>query len=117
MKQVSWDEAFLILKKWQSRESWVVAGEVERWTTQGETTSIFRGIPARIFDADPSMGYVKLGDEREFALVGASFKFSDFENTPFAAGNLGPDKFESQLEAVFPDSHLLVFAKLWDAER
>jgi hypothetical protein len=50
------------------------------------------------------------------SLVGASFRFSTFEDSPFAEADLRHWQFESQLEATFPDGRALVFAREWDVE-
>jgi hypothetical protein len=81
---------------------------------QGETTTIFSGGTSLIDKAEVSLGIVVLEDGRPIELIGAAFKLSGFEDSPFNEADLTSDEFEEQLEAEFPDGRLLVFAKFWD---
>jgi hypothetical protein len=117
MKSVSWEFAFRKLNEWAADESPMSFGHVEEVEVQGETINIFRGESGtRVIEADEQTGIISLFAEGDFNLTGASFKFSDFEDSPFIAGegigSMG-DAIE-QLEAAFPDGRILVFARMYD---
>ncbi len=46
-------------------------------------------------------------------MVGASFRFAEWEDSPFNEDDLGPEEFRSSLEATFPDGRVLVLAEEW----
>lgn len=113
MKSVSWEVAFRKLNEWQVKRSLVAVGEVGSLEIQGEATPIFKGESGYLSKADATTGDVSV-DGHSVNLMGATFKFSDFEDSPFNEADLGPDEFESQLEATFPDGRVVVFARYWD---
>lgn len=115
MKSVSWDVAFRRLNEWRERESPITFGPVLTATDeQGETTKIFDGSSGtRVLSADASTGIVSLYAEGERNLTGASFRFADWEGSPFDEAALGPEEFESTLEAEFPNGDIMVFAQEW----
>jgi hypothetical protein len=109
MKQVSWEFAFRKLKEWKGKEC--VIGSVVPMESQGETISMFRstGWPP-IVSADSASGTVTLADGRTISLIGAAFRFSTYEDSPFGASGIGSaDDFQEQLESTFPDGRILVF--------
>jgi len=114
MKDVSWEVAFRKLKQWRDVKATVSFGVVKSIESQGETTEIFSGDTGWILDVDEKAGIVKLPGVGELDLVGASFRFSDFSDSPFVEADLLPWQFEEQLEATFPDGTVWVFAKEWE---
>jgi hypothetical protein len=112
MKQVSWNFAFRKLNEWREQRASVVFGVVEGFELEGNTTPVFAAETTRITDADPLTGTVTLERWNPFSLRGASFNYSDFEDTTIS--DLKPWPFESQLEAMFPDQDVLVFARTWE---
>ena len=113
MKAVSWAEAFCKLKEWEKRGSLVAVGEVRPLEWEGKTTPTFFGDTSRLTYVDDSIGAVILDGAITLSLVDASFRFSDFSDSPFAEADLGIEQFESQLEAAFPDGRVVVFAQEW----
>jgi hypothetical protein len=117
MKSVSWGFAFRKLNEWANLESPLAFGNVFPEDVQGETINIFSGASGtRVIKADEQTGMVSLFGEGDLMLTGASFKFSDFEDSPFIPGE-GIGSMEDameQLEAAFPDGRILVFARLYD---
>jgi hypothetical protein len=109
------DVAFRKLNEWRERESVITFGPVQELIDeQGETTQIHAGSSGtRILSADAASGTVSLLGEGDISLVGASFRFSDWEDSPFNEADLGPEEFESTLEATFPDGRIVVFAQEW----
>jgi hypothetical protein len=59
------------------------------------------------------MGVLTLFGEGKVDLLGASFKFSDFEDSPFV-GRGSMDNAVERIEAEFPDGRMLVFARMYD---
>jgi hypothetical protein len=116
MKSVSWEVAFRKLNEWRERGSTIAFGEVRSVELQGEPTQVFSGDTTQVLAADETSGAVTLVGEDSVSLVGASFKFSDFEDSPFAEADLKSWEFESQLEATFPDGRIFVFAREWRVE-
>jgi hypothetical protein len=116
MKAVPWAVAFRNLNEWRERGSTVAFGRAGEVEEHGETTSIFIGETTSVIEADESSGVVTLLGMEPLSLVGASFRFSTFEDSPFAEADLRHWQFESQLEATFPDGRALVFAREWDVE-
>lgn len=110
MKQVSWEFAFRRLKAWEKLDS-VIVGEVLTWESQGETISMFRSKdwPA-ISLADQGSGKVTFTDGRIIDLMGATLRFSTYEDSPFGEAGIGSmEDAEEQLEATFPDGSIFVF--------
>jgi len=118
MKSVSWRFAFRKLNEWRVKQSPITFGPVGDVEAQDETITIFSGSSGtRVESADESTGVVKLFGEPEIDLSGATFKFGDFEGSPFNEADLGPEEFASQLEARLPDGRILVFAEEWKVSR
>lgn len=115
MESVSWDGAFRKLNEWRERESMITFGPVrEVVDEQGEATQIHWGSSGtRILSADAATGAVSLLGEGDIDLVGATFRFAGWEDSPFDERELSPEEFESSLEATFPDGRIVVFAQEW----
>ena len=116
MKTVSWAVAFRNLNEWRERGCTVAFGEVGVVDEQGETTTILFGETTEVIEADELSGVVTLLGREPISLVGAAFRFSTFEDSPFVEADLKPWEYESQLEATFPDGRVLVFAREWPIE-
>ena len=115
MRSVSWPFAFRKLNEWRDGQRPITFGPVIDIESQGETISMFSGSSGtRILSADQQSGVVTLFGEGEINLLGASFRFSGFEDSPFNEADLGPEEFESQLEATLADRRILVFAREWE---
>ena len=115
MKSVSWRFAFLKLNEWREHERPITFGPAGDVESQDETITMFSGCSGtRVLSADETTGVVTLFGEGDINLLGASFRFSDFENSPFNEADLGPEEFESQLEARLPDGRIFVFARDWE---
>lgn len=115
MKSVSWRFAFRKLNEWREKQSPLTFGPVGDIELQGDTTTIFSGSSGtRVLSADEQSGIVILFGEGEVNLFGASFRFSGFEDSPFNEADLGPEEFESQLEATLPDGRVVIFAREWN---
>jgi hypothetical protein len=115
MKNVSWVFAFRKLNEWRERERPITFGHVGDVVSQGETMRIFSGDSGtHVLSADVQTGVVTLFGVGDVNLEGASFRFSDFNDSPFNEADLGPEEFESQLEATLPDGRVFVFAREWE---
>ena len=115
MKDVSWEVAFRKLNEWRKRGSMVTFGPVgECWDEHGKVISIHLGASGGfVLSADAAMGTASLFKGKEISLVGASFRFSEWEDSPFNEADLGPEEFRSSLEATFPDGRVFVLAEEW----
>jgi len=114
MKSVSWGEAFRKLNEWREGESIISFGPIKDEVNEhGETTSMHSALPVRVLFADESTGIMSLSGEPKLNLIGASFWFSEWDDTPFDEGELGPNEFESSLEVKFPDGRIFVLAREW----
>ena len=115
MKSVSWRFAFRKLNEWREKRSPITFGPVGDVDVQGDTITMFSGSSGtHVLSANEQSGVVTLFGEGEINLLGASFTFSGFEDSPFNEADLGPEEFESQLEATLPDGRILVFAREWE---
>ena len=63
---------------------------------------------------DETAGTVTFLGEGTKSLMGATFKFSGFEDLPFNEAELDPSQYAEALEANFPDGSTLLFAREWD---
>jgi hypothetical protein len=117
MKSVSSRFAFRKLNEWREQERFITFGPVGDVESQGDTITMFSGSSGtKVLKADERSGIVTLLGEGEIDLSDASFRFSDFEDSPFNEADLGADEFESQLEATLPDGRMLVFAREWEVK-
>ncbi len=117
MKSVSWRFAFRKLNEWREKQSPLTFGPVGDIESQGDTITMFSGSSGtRVLSADEQSGIVTLFGQDEINLLGASFRFSGFEDSPLNEDDLGPEEFESYLEATLPDGRILLFAREWDVE-
>jgi hypothetical protein len=117
MNSVSPRFAFRKLNEWREKHSPITLGSVGDVDVQGDTIKMFSGSSGtHVLTVDEHSGIVTLFGEGEINLLGASFRFSGFEDSPFNEADLGPEEFESQLEATLPDGRILVLAREWDVK-
>lgn len=115
MKSVSTAFAFRKLNEWRAKELPLTFGPVGDMEGQHETITMFSGASGtRVLGADSSTGIVLLFGEGAVELAGASFKFSDFNDSPLNEAALGPDEYAEYLEATLPDGRIFLFARNWE---
>lgn len=118
----SWDEAFLILKKWRDEETWlwfgpIVDSESGLSAQLHDSTTLTASIESvRTKDVDPDSGNVILDrpESAEWNFTGATFEYSDERESPFP--DASPGQYPCSLEVTFPDGFKLVFAEMQEGE-
>ena len=115
MKNVSPKFAFRKLNEWRVQHRPLTFGPVGTFDEQGDTTTMFSGSSGTyVVTADEATGIVTLFGEGAIDLLGATFLFSDFTDSPFPENELGPEELESHIEATLPDGRVFLFAAEWD---
>jgi hypothetical protein len=108
---VSWDEAFLVLKKWRNDPGPPLISVLREFRQAHIDEAVMNGGTAHVLEADPASGRVVVGldssSSEEIDLTGAEFEYSDPRST-----RLADSRWECSLEAKFPDGVLIVFAEL-----
>src|SRR6266481_8955329 len=105
MNSISWQDAFLILKKWRDESTLFVFSEVINW--EGEPCAA--GSPAVIKSVDDGSGTVETSNGKA-ELLGAEFSYSGGpSDSPFADS---PDEFACTLAAELPNGRSVVFSEL-----
>ena len=109
----SWDEAFLILKKWRDEKSPLEYSDViPLETPQGETTIASGQHFVRVVSVSPASVTFRFEgslEEQELELIGATFEYMDSRETPFPDSPAG--KYVCTLEIERPDGRLVIFSE------
>jgi len=113
VKTVSRTFAFRKLNQWRLGNWPITFGTIKDVDIRGRVRKIFSGDSTQVVSADKGTGDVTLLGEAVITLAGASFRFSDFEDSPLNQAELGPEEFESYLEATLPDGRVVLFAREW----
>ncbi|MGO9228657.1 MAG: hypothetical protein ACLQKA_05530 [Bryobacteraceae bacterium] len=107
----SWDEAFLILKKWRDDPGPPEINVLREFEQAHLAETVMSGGTVHVLRVDEVSGLVSVGWEgavtEEIDLTGAVFEYADPRSTRLIDGN-----WECSLEATFPDGTLIVFAEL-----
>ena len=106
----SWEEAFLILKKWRDDPGPPLITVFRPFPQEHLDEMVMSGGTKHVLEASPDSGKILVGfnlsDAEEIDLTGAVFEYSDPRSTRLLDG-----KWECSLEAKFPDGTLIVFAE------
>ncbi len=107
MNSISWQDAFLIFKRWRDNHTLVFfAREV---SVNGESHA--RGETGWIMEVESANGIIS-SSNGEFDLLGAAFEYRDNRDSPFPDAPV--DEYEESIEASFEAGETWVFGAMKD---
>lgn len=115
MNTASWDEAFLIFKKWRGDPNPALISVLRVFNQEHIEETVMGGGTAQVVEVDSASGRITVGlagaDSEEIDLSGAEFEYDDMRSTGLIDG-----QWECTLAARFPDGTLIVFAEVPSVE-